>query len=66
MTEGRTLPADLSNALVFANTDLTKLKSRAREIGDEKKALRRRQKALRAEYAGLAKELQARGTLMTI
>ena len=50
------LPDDLMNDLVFPLVELEKLRARIRELGDEKAALRKRQKALRTEHVTLHKE----------
>uniref|UniRef100_A0A7S1SJP0 Cilia- and flagella-associated protein 44 n=1 Tax=Tetraselmis chuii TaxID=63592 RepID=A0A7S1SJP0_9CHLO len=54
------LPYDLSNALVFSNTELEKLKSRIKELDQEKIALRRQQQELRKEHQQLLRDKKAK------
>jgi len=54
------LPYDLSQALVFSNTELEKLKSRIKELDQEKVALRRQQQELRKEHQQLLRDKKAK------
>uniref|UniRef100_A0A061QH80 Wd repeat-containing protein 52 n=2 Tax=Tetraselmis sp. GSL018 TaxID=582737 RepID=A0A061QH80_9CHLO len=54
------LPSDLSQALVFSNTELEKLKSRIKELDYEKMSLRRQQQELRKEHQQLLRDKKAK------
>ena len=58
--ENKQLPHDLSKDLVFPADEMRKLQSRIKELGEEKAALRKRQKSLRQEHVALHKELSAK------
>ena len=59
--DAKHLPADLTHDLVFPSEELGKLGARIRELGDEKAALRKRQKTLRQEHISLHREQSAKG-----
>ena len=50
------LPEDLGQALVFSGGALSRLRSRIKELVQEKAALRRQQKELRREHVNLSRE----------
>jgi len=57
---GSALPADISSALIFTSTGLTKLKSRIHELGVEKQTLTKQFKDLKRGHKVLLKELQVK------
>ncbi|MEM8709793.1 MAG: amidohydrolase family protein [Planctomycetota bacterium] len=56
------LPEDLSQALVFSGGALSRLRSRIKELVQEKAALRRQQKELRREHVNLSREKSVKET----
>jgi hypothetical protein len=56
LSEQKQLPTDLQKDLVFPSTTLAQLRNRIKELGEEKAALRKRQKSLRAEHVSLHRE----------
>jgi len=60
LSEGR-LPDDLTADLVFPAAELEQLRNRIRQLGEEKGALRKRQKALRTEHVTLHREQALKG-----
>jgi len=56
--EGKKLPTDISDALIFTSTGLQKLRNRIVELGDEKVQLAKQYKDLKRGHKILLKELQ--------
>ena len=58
--DAKRLPSDLTQDLVFASDEMSKLQKRIKELGEEKAALRKRQKTLRQEHVALHREQSAK------